>query len=61
MFSRTKNSTTVKIEAISALWSVLLIAMLATTFTLYGEKDSGEYSQPQMTFSTQKPISSGIR
>jgi hypothetical protein len=51
MFSRSKNSTTSKIELISSLWSVLIIAMLATTFTLYDRQNtSQDDNAPQVTF-----------
>jgi hypothetical protein len=50
MFSRSKNSTTSKIELISSLWSVLIIAMLATTFTLYHSQNASQNGNaPQLT------------
>jgi hypothetical protein len=57
MFSRSKNSTTSKIELISSLWSVLIIAMLATTFTLYqGQSGLQNSNAPQLTLRGDAPI-----
>jgi hypothetical protein len=56
MFSRTKNSTTMKIEVISSLWSVLLIAMLAGTFTLYDSEKSQVTSKTQEITSRSQPL-----
>jgi hypothetical protein len=39
MFAREKQSTSAKIGVISTAWMVLVIAMIATTFTLYGQQN----------------------
>ena len=38
MFVREKQSTSAKISVISTAWTVLVIAMVATTFILYEQK-----------------------
>ena len=38
MFVREKQSTSAKISVISTAWTVLVIAMVATTFSLYEQK-----------------------
>ena len=38
MFVREKQSTSAKISVISTAWTVLVIAMVATTFSLYVQK-----------------------
>lgn len=48
MFSRQKNYMTDKISLISSIWMVMVVAMLATTFTLYQqqfEKSGPQYPQ----------------
>lgn len=60
MFSRSKNTTTMKIEVISGLWSVLLIAMLAGTVTLY-DSNGTQHSQQEVTLSTQPSQTTGLR
>lgn len=48
MFARDKHSTSAKIGVISTAWMVLVIAMIATTFTLYEqqiEKQGPEFPQ----------------
>jgi hypothetical protein len=38
MFTKEKQSTTAKIGVISTAWTMLVIAMVATTFSLYEQK-----------------------
>lgn len=38
MFIKEKQSTSAKIGVISTAWTMLVIAMVATTFSLYGQK-----------------------
>jgi hypothetical protein len=48
MFARDKQSTSAKIGVISTAWMVLVITMIATTFTLYEqqiEKQGPEFPQ----------------
>ena len=50
MFVREKQSTSAKISVISTAWTVLVIAMVATTFSIYEqkpEKQGPDY--PQLT------------
>lgn len=50
MFAREKQSTSAKISVISTAWTVLVIAMVATTFSLYDQKPSAQGPDyPQMT------------
>lgn len=50
MFVREKHSTSAKISVISTAWTVLVIAMVATTFSLYDQKPAAQGPDyPQMT------------
>ncbi|KAA1237003.1 hypothetical protein FHL81_10105 [Agrobacterium tumefaciens] len=50
MFVREKQSTSAKISVISTAWTVLVIAMIATTFSLYEQKTETQGPDyPQLT------------
>lgn len=50
MFAREKQSTSAKISVISTAWTVLVIAMVATTFSLYEQKPAQQGADfPQLT------------
>jgi hypothetical protein len=50
MFVREKQSTSAKISVISTAWTVLVVAMVATTFSLYEQKsDAQGPDYPQLT------------
>lgn len=50
MFAKEKQSTSAKIGVISTAWTMLLIAMIATTFSLHAQKpQQQEASFPQLT------------
>ncbi|KJF66626.1 hypothetical protein [Rhizobium nepotum] len=54
MFVREKQSTSAKISVISTAWTVLVIAMVATTFSLYEQKpDAQGPDYQQMTSRSQ--------
>lgn len=54
MFTKVKQSTSAKIGVISTAWTMLVIAMVATTFSLYGQKpDQNGPNYPQLTARTQ--------
>ncbi|MDQ1186206.1 hypothetical protein [Agrobacterium larrymoorei] len=50
MFAKENRSTSAKIGVISTAWTMLLIAMVATTFSLYAQKpQQQEANFPQLT------------
>ncbi len=49
MFAKEKQSTSAKIGVISTAWTMLVIAMLATTFSLYEQKPQQGPEFPQLT------------
>jgi len=50
MFTREKQSTSAKIGVISTAWTMLVIAMVATTFSLYAQKPQPQGPDyPQLT------------
>jgi predicted RND superfamily exporter protein len=54
MFIKEKQSTSAKIGVISTAWTMLVIAMLATTFSLYGQKpQQNGPDYPQLTSRAQ--------
>ncbi|KAA3512069.1 MULTISPECIES: hypothetical protein [Agrobacterium] len=54
MFIKEKQSTSAKIGVISTAWTMLVIAMLATTFSLYGQKtQQNGPDYPQLTARSQ--------
>jgi len=54
MFTKEKQSTTAKIGVISTAWTMLVIAMVATTFSLYEQKsDQQGPNLTQFTSSSQ--------
>ncbi|KQQ46792.1 MULTISPECIES: hypothetical protein [Rhizobium/Agrobacterium group] len=54
MFIKEKQSTSAKIGVISTAWTMLVIAMVAMTFSLYGQKPEQNGPEfPQLTSRTQ--------
>ncbi|MCL6651848.1 hypothetical protein A6R70_06050 [Agrobacterium rubi] len=54
MFTKANQSTSSKIGVISTAWTMLVIAMVATTLSLYGQKPQDNASDfPQLTSRTQ--------
>ncbi|MDS7597169.1 hypothetical protein [Agrobacterium tumefaciens] len=50
MFVKEKQSTSAKISVISTAWTMLVIAMVATTFSLYEQKAEHQGPDyPQLT------------
>ncbi|XUY28004.1 hypothetical protein RMR21_006560 [Agrobacterium sp. rho-8.1] len=54
MFTKVNQSTSSKIGVISTAWTMLVIAMVATTFSLYGQKPQDNGPEfPQLTSRSQ--------
>lgn len=62
MISKSRRSSTAKIEVISSVWSVLIFAMLATTVTLYETgKSAPETMNSQVTMQGTSPHLANLR